>query len=109
MKFFVFVFLCAIKCTIISDSAAAQDIQRSNKEIMLDMKTDDYSNDIGLEGEHELTRLEARRIARQAGVIDIDMVKRHGIHVVVDGTDENGDDITVLIDRRSGRVAQIKK
>ena len=109
MWFAVYLSLHLISWLVITEYATAQELERSDRELLRDMKTDGLSSAIGLGGEHELTRLEARRIARKAGVVDFDATTRRGSHVVVDGVDGNGDAITVLIDRRSGRIADIQR
>ncbi len=57
----------------------------------------------------ELTRGEATRIARREGLVDVDTVDRRGPRLIVRGSDRRGDDITVVVDSRSGDVLDVRR
>ncbi len=50
---------------------------------------------------------EARSIARDHGVVDIDAVVRTGNRFRVEGVDRRGRDIDVIIDAQSGDVIRV--
>ncbi len=55
-----------------------------------------------------ISEREAVRIARSEGVREVDDVYRRGPTIRVDGGDRRGRDITVIIDRRSGEVIDVR-
>ncbi|KQP76526.1 hypothetical protein ASF41_01675 [Methylobacterium sp. Leaf111] len=57
----------------------------------------------------ELTRGEAARIARREGLVDVDGVDRRGPRLIVRGSDRRGDDISVVLDSRSGEVLDVRR
>lgn len=57
----------------------------------------------------ELSRGEAARIARREGLVDVDNVDRRGPRLIVRGSDRRGDDITVVLDSRSGDVLDVRR
>ncbi|ALN72181.1 hypothetical protein [Aureimonas sp. AU20] len=59
-------------------------------------------------GRRSLSDREAIRIARTEGLRDVDNVSRRGRTIRVDGGDRQGDDITVIIDARSGDVLDVR-
>jgi len=61
----------------------------------------DYNGDVGPR--------EARRIARRAGVADVDDVDRRGRVWIVEGEDSRGRDIRVTISARTGEVLDVQR
>ena len=57
----------------------------------------------------DLSRGEAIRIARREGLVDVDDVGRRGPRLIVRGSDRRGDDITVVVDSRSGEVIDVRR
>ena len=60
-------------------------------------------------GDADLSRGEAVRIARREGLVDVDDVGRRGSRFVVRGSDRRGDEITVVVDGRSGDVVDVRR
>ena len=60
-------------------------------------------------GDIDLNRGDAVRIARRNGLVDVDVVDRRGPRFVVRGSDQRGDDITVVVDSRSGDVIDVRR
>ena len=98
-----------IPAAVSAATVAAEETQRSSREIIKDLKANDLSRDTGLGGMHEMTRLEARRIASQVGIVEFDTIIRRGDHIVVDGVDGNGEALSVQINRNSGQVLNIRR
>ncbi|GBU17069.1 MULTISPECIES: PepSY domain-containing protein [Methylobacterium] len=63
----------------------------------------------GDRGDADLTRGDAVRIARREGLVDVDNVGRRGPRFVVEGSDRRGNDITVVVDSRSGEVIDVRR
>ena len=59
--------------------------------------------------DEDLSRGDAVRIARREGLVDVDNVGRRGPRFIVRGSDRRGDDITVVIDSRSGDVVDVRR
>lgn len=57
---------------------------------------------------YELSDREAVRIARREGLREVDNVSRRRAVIRVDGIDRRGRDITVIIDRRSGDILNVR-
>ena len=55
-----------------------------------------------------LSDREAIRVARSEGLRDVDSVSRRGRTIRVAVGDRDGDDITVIIDARSGDVLDVR-
>lgn len=60
------------------------------------------------ERRRELSEREAVRIARAEGLRDVDDVVRTRSTFRVEGVDRRGDDMLVIVDRRSGRVVDVR-
>jgi Ni/Co efflux regulator RcnB len=56
----------------------------------------------------ELSERDAVRIARTEGLRELDGVDRTRSSYRVEGTDRRGEDIVVVVDRRSGRVLDVR-
>ena len=54
-----------------------------------------------------ITDRTAVRIARSEGVREVDDIRRTRSRIIVEGTDYQGDDISVSIDRRTGEVISV--
>jgi hypothetical protein len=66
-------------------------------------------DDRGYRGDDDISRGDAVRIARRAGLVDLDNVGRRGPRFVVRGSDRRGDDITVIVDSRTGDVIDVAR
>ncbi|MBB3950636.1 PepSY domain-containing protein [Aureimonas jatrophae] len=56
----------------------------------------------------EITEREAVRIARSQGMREVDDVFSRGRTIRVEGGDRRGRDLTVIIDRRSGDIVDVR-
>lgn len=56
---------------------------------------------------HEISERQAARIAYREGMRDVDDVSRRRNVIVVRGADRRGDDMRVVIDRRTGDVLEV--
>ncbi len=56
----------------------------------------------------EITEREAVRIARSQGIREVDDVYSRGRTIRVEGGDRRGRDLTVIIDRRSGDIVDVR-
>lgn len=56
----------------------------------------------------EITEREAVRIARSQGMREVDDVYSRGRTINVEGADRRGRDLTVIIDRRSGDIVDVR-
>jgi hypothetical protein len=81
--------------------ASAQGISIGPGGVRIDDGRRDYDRD--------LSRGDAIRIARREGLIDVDDVDRRGPRLIVRGSDRRGDDITVVVDSRSGEVIDVRR
>lgn len=84
--------------------AAAQDIRIGPGGVRVDPGYRDRDR-----GDLDLTRRDAIRIARRSGLVDVDDVDRRGPRFIVRGQDRRGDDITVVVDSRSGDVIDVRR
>lgn len=89
----------------LSAPASAQGIQIGPGGV----RVDPGFRDRGPRGDVDLSRGEAVRIARRQGLVDVDSVDRRGPRIIVNGSDRRENDITVVIDSRSGDVIDVRR